>query len=135
MFSPYKRAWIEIVQQYLATSAPIESNPPELTSSLLELPIVDPPMSCKDVAHLWPAGTDSAIKLLNRFLYTKASDNVIDTKNQPDIEEAPRDFKNGRLAVYNDKRDKLGIDGSSRLSPVCELHIRQTPRMLKQAFI
>ncbi|KAG8956660.1 hypothetical protein FRC04_000138 [Tulasnella sp. 424] len=131
IYTPWMKQWSSVIKshpEYLKeASAPVanDSSIHKHTKfgSLFHAPIPDaiPGFECEDaekMADLWPAGTDAALKALDRFLETKARKSQTGDKSilEPGAEKAI-DLDETRIGEYEDQRVRLDMDSTSRLSP------------------
>ncbi|ORX40843.1 DNA photolyase, FAD-binding/Cryptochrome [Kockovaella imperatae] len=130
VYSPWQRAWADLLSKdktYLEMSDIPKGNDASLKKDkrfgkLFDVtPIPDHVegfelKDSEEVHKLWPEGTDAAKELLHRFLHTKARKQQLQLVS-PLSEGAEEDDKKSRLKVYQDGRNLVDGDHSSRLSP------------------
>ncbi|KIP02117.1 hypothetical protein PHLGIDRAFT_32310 [Phlebiopsis gigantea 11061_1 CR5-6] len=134
VYSPFLRAWLPHLTDQpdpLACAPDLQSNSPAIRQHGVYGHLFDTDVPehvegfelAKDDAEImrtcWPAGEVAAEEMLRRWLHTKArssqfgaadplSDGATEPKNQ---------LKDSRVGKYNDARDRVDADTTSRLSP------------------
>ncbi|THV08429.1 hypothetical protein K435DRAFT_832911 [Dendrothele bispora CBS 962.96] len=132
VYSPYQRNWLATlnndVPAFIDESPKPHANSKQVRESkefshLFEAPV---PKSIpgfeldqqdqKIMETVWPAGEDVALKILDRFLHTKARSSQMGAID-PLADGAQTSDKTSRVAKYNTDRDDADRDTTSRLSP------------------
>lgn len=128
------KAYIDQHPETLAEATPVEANPLKTRSDSrfselfaphhgipTSLPGFELSSEDRDVmTELFPAGTESARKMLHAFIHTKARKSQMDVPPlNPGAEEGGATRANGssRLGIYHQERDFADRDSTSRLSP------------------
>ncbi|OCH92919.1 DNA photolyase [Obba rivulosa] len=137
VYSPWLRSWLPHLvpksDEDPLTAAP---RPTANTKSIHEHPVYrelfDAPvpeavegftLSADEKARIttcWPAGEDTAEKILERFLQTSARSSQLGTVSplsEGAVVPIKNPDKNTRIGKYKDARDRVDVDTTSRLSP------------------
>ncbi|KAL9940466.1 hypothetical protein V8E36_001171 [Tilletia maclaganii] len=137
VFSPFSRAWVDHLSKNLDL---LEEHPqPEANDDQIHkdktlgalfkpdakkhygIPTSVPGFQCKDaehMAHLWPAGSSAAFKVLDNFVAGKAGAKKLDgPATAEDLENVGAKAKNSRLNAYANGRNLVGELGTSHISP------------------
>ncbi|KAL5530213.1 PHR1_2 [Sanghuangporus sanghuang] len=129
VYSPWQKRWVEVLNDNLnwIEEAPMPKPNSETIRSLgrfsklfkSEVPEFVKRFECADkdkMAKYWPAGTDAAMQMLDRFLHTKARSSQIGEVS-PLSDGAEASDKNSRIKEYSSARNLADMDTTSRLSP------------------
>ncbi|KAG9015432.1 hypothetical protein FRB94_000036 [Tulasnella sp. JGI-2019a] len=129
VYTPWMKNWTAIIQakpENLRESASPAPNRPSvrehpMLATMFQTPVPDviPGFECEDIAHmekLYPAGSDAADWILERFLTTKSRKSQVGDKSplEPGAEVST---KKSRVVEYASQRDRADVDGTSRISP------------------
>ncbi|EIW66272.1 hypothetical protein TREMEDRAFT_35180, partial [Tremella mesenterica DSM 1558] len=145
VFSPWQRQWAKLLEKepnLLEVSPLPQGNDPSVRQGPLKdlFDATSVPEDIKDFVpedkHLlkecWPEGTDAARQLLDRFLHTKARKKQFQLVS-PLTEGAEEDDKHSRVREYQDGRNLVDGDNSSRLSPYLALGVISGRMVLNEA--
>ncbi|KAJ7283527.1 DNA photolyase, FAD-binding/Cryptochrome [Mycena rebaudengoi] len=132
VYSPYQKVWLEKlnanIPHYLEDCLKPHPNPESVRTLVRFAGLFDSvvpesipgfvldPSDKKNMVKLWPAGETAAHNILQRFLRTKSRSSqlaVVDSR-PPEVEEL---LKHSRVGVYDQERDEVDKDTTSRLSP------------------
>ncbi|KAG9051014.1 hypothetical protein FS837_000122 [Tulasnella sp. UAMH 9824] len=131
IYTPWMKQWSSAIQSHpeyhkearapVANDASIHKHPQFGPLFHESIPDAIPGFECEDadkMAELWPAGTDAALKALDRFLETKARKSQTGDKSilEPGAEKSAN-LNHTRIGQYEDQRVRLDMDSTSRLSP------------------
>ncbi|KZS97675.1 hypothetical protein SISNIDRAFT_472611 [Sistotremastrum niveocremeum HHB9708] len=131
IYSPWQRKWLETLNNNLdrikEAPSPSANNPATRDHSVYG-PLFSSPvpefvegfqLATEDKARmekLWPAGTEAAIEVLDRFLHTKSRLSQVGDSS-PLAPGAEKSDTKSRILVYADDRNRSDMDTSSRMSP------------------
>ena len=127
VYSPWLKSWTAAIVAapgaLLSAALPL-SNPSSTESTvpfaaLFSTPIPDsiPGFECHDrekMTELYPAGSEAAGQIANRFFVTKARASQVGDAS-PLSDGAQSANKDSRLNLYHEQRDRADIDSSSRI--------------------
>ncbi|KLO14947.1 hypothetical protein SCHPADRAFT_825455 [Schizopora paradoxa] len=131
VYSPWQRQWLDTLNQnldWLSEAPAPQANNSEVRQSKTFGKLFDSPVpefvegyQCeaedgKNMTEFWPAGTEAASQMLDRFLNTKARKSQIGEVS-PLTEGAESSAKQNRISEYAEGRNRVDLDTSSRLSP------------------
>ncbi|KAK7470518.1 DNA photolyase phr1 [Stygiomarasmius scandens] len=132
VYSPYQRNWLSTlndnVSRFIDESPEPHPNSEQVRKSkefshLFETTVPEsiPGFELvqedrKTMETVWPAGEDTALEILDRFLHTKARSSQMGIVS-PLADGAETSDKASRIAKYNTDRDDADRDTTSRLSP------------------
>jgi deoxyribodipyrimidine photo-lyase len=128
VYSPWQRSWLEFLNGKLALLD--EASPPSANNSSIrqderfgelfesKVPESVEGFEChdtKEMANLWPAGTDVAKDFLHRFLHSDAVS--IKVSQGSGRNDGMTSSNKSRIGKYSDGRDRADIESTSKLSP------------------
>ncbi|KAL7420904.1 DNA photolyase phr1 [Cryptotrichosporon argae] len=129
VYSPWQRAWAKVLaaNPELLEESPVPAGNDgrvrshDVYAQLFDTAVPDAVegFECENediMRECWPEGTDNAKELLDRFLRTAPRKSQLELVS-PLRPGAEVDLKRSRVAGYQDGRNRVDADNSSRLSP------------------